>query len=145
MTVYKSSFYLPCLLLISCSSKIDYDKADRYIVQSEKEWAKAVATGDTSTIKRIVADDFVGINSKGNKYDKSSLIQESLTAPGQFKTEVKNINVRFFGSAAVANGEETWTKIFDSSFTKSVWTDTWIYRNSKWEVVSAQDQKTAVK
>jgi hypothetical protein len=33
-----------------------------YIVESERQWAESVATGATSAIDRILADDFIGVD-----------------------------------------------------------------------------------
>jgi hypothetical protein len=145
------------LILISCNNnseknesgttestqaeKIDYEFAEKYIRQSADDWAQAIAKGDTATIERIMADDFVGVSSRGELYDKKTLIQESIESANLFKPEVYNVTIRFFGNAAVAQGNETWTKISDATSTKSIWTDTWIYRNGKWKIVAAQDLK----
>ena len=39
-------------------------EAERYILESERQWAESVATGDASAIERILADDFVGVDPK---------------------------------------------------------------------------------
>ena len=44
--------------------KIDYEKAEQYIKESEKQWAEAVASGDSTVIQRILADDFIGVDTK---------------------------------------------------------------------------------
>ena len=145
------------LIIISCNSnsqktesgttesnqaeKIDYEFAEKYITKSADDWAQAIAIGDTVTIDRIMADDFVGVSSRGELYDKKTLIKESIESANLFKPEVYNVTIRFFGKAAVAQGNETWTKLSDSTNTKSIWTDTWIYRNGEWKIVAAQDLK----
>ncbi len=145
------------LILISCKNnsennksgikestqaeKIDYEFAEKYITQSAHDWAQAIAKGDTAIIERIMADDFLGVSSRGELYDKKTLIQESIKSANLFKPEVYNVRIRFFGNAAVAQGNETWTKLSDATSTNSIWTDTWIYRNGKWEIVAAQDLK----
>ncbi len=129
------------LSLVSCTEKIDYESAEKYITQSANDWAQAIAIGDTTAIDRIMADDFVGVSSRGELYRKKALMQKSIESANLFKTEVYNVTVRFFGNAAVAQGNETWTKLADSTSTKSIWTDTWIYRDRKWQVVAAQDLK----
>jgi hypothetical protein len=49
-----------CFLLCQCARN-DQKKAERYIVESERQWAESVATGDASTVERILADDFLGV------------------------------------------------------------------------------------
>jgi len=128
--------------LFSCSEKIDYEAAKDYILESTEEWAEAINIGDSLVIDRIVADDFVGVSLRGEIYDKTTLIRESIEKANQFyKPKVFNVKIRFYGEAAVAQGNETWTKLSDSTSTTNIWTDTWIYRNKKWQIVAAQDLK----
>lgn len=104
-----------------------------------------MAAGDSSVTNRIVADDFIGINSKGEKYDKKMVQHKTLLESNWYNAEVYNVEVVFYGNTAVARGKETWTRLSDSTSTYSVWTDTWIYRNGKWQLVAAQDQKINLK
>lgn len=140
----KSNFLiiLTGLTLFSCSQKIDYEAANGYILKSAQEWAEAINEGDSLIIDRIVADDFVGVSLRGDLYDKQTLIRESKMKSNQsYKPKVFNVAIRFYGKAAVAQGNETWTKKADSTSTTNIWTDTWIYRDKKWQIVAAQDLK----
>jgi hypothetical protein len=51
--------------LCYCSVQKDHKETERYILDSERQWAESVATGDTSAIERILADDFIGVDPKG--------------------------------------------------------------------------------
>lgn len=143
MTMTKNNFLLLfiCVSFFSCSQKVDYTEANNYIATSEKAWPQAIATGDTLTITRIMADDFIGMNSRGKTYDKLTLIRESTESPNLYSATAYNIKIKFYGTTAIAQGGETWTNLSDSTSTNSVWTDTWIYRNNKWEVIAAADLK----
>lgn len=129
------------IIFASCTERINYEDAEKYITQSADDWAQAIAKGDTTTIDRIMADDFSGVSSRGELYDKKTMMQQSIERKYLSKPEVYDVSVRFFGKAAVAQGYETWTRLSDSISTKSIWTDTWIYRNGKWQIVAAQDHK----
>ncbi|SMD42757.1 protein of unknown function [Aquiflexum balticum DSM 16537] len=140
----KSNFLiiLTGLTLFSCSEKMDYEAANAYILKSAQEWAEAINAGDSLVIDRIVADDFMGVSLRGDLYDKQTLIRESKMKANRFyKPKVFNVTIRFYGEAAVAQGNETWTKKADSTSTTNIWTDTWIYRDKKWQIVAAQDLK----
>jgi hypothetical protein len=135
-------FLISAQFLFSCSEKIDYEAANVYILKSAQEWAKAINVGDSSVIDRIVADDFMGVSLRGDLYDKQTLIRESrMKANRSYKPKVFNVTIRFYGEAAVAQGNETWTKKADSTSTTNIWTDTWIYRDKMWQIVAAQDLK----
>ena len=128
------------LLLLSCSQKIDYKKAEEYIRESEKQWAESVASGDTSVIQRILADDFIGVDPEGNHYNKQTMVHETATAPQYFlSNHLNDVKIRFYDNFAIAQGDETWVKRADSSTARFVWTNTWICRNDKWEILAAED------
>jgi hypothetical protein len=84
---------------------------ERYIRDSEAQWAESVATGDTSAIQRILADDFMGVDTDGNLYDKAQAIAETKNAPKYFvSNHIGLIKIRFFGNTAVAQGSESWVR-----------------------------------
>src|SRR6185503_19849081 len=127
-------------ILNSCSQKIDYKKAEEYIRVSEKQWAESVASGDSTVIKRILADDFIGVDPEGHQYNKQTMVTETASAPKYFlSNHLNDIKIRFYGNFAIAQGDETWVKRADSSSVKFVWTDTWIYHDNKWEILAAED------
>ena len=137
---------IPILILISCSEKVDTKKGEEYIRESEKQWAESVASGDTSVIKRILADDFIGVDPDGNQYNKQTMVKETATAPQYFlSNHLNNVRIRFYEKFAIAQGDETWVRRSDSSTGRFVWTDTWIYRDNKWEILAAEDLIAPVK
>jgi ketosteroid isomerase-like protein len=119
----------------------DQSDAERYIIESERQWAESVATGDASVVERILADDFVGVDPKGRLYDKATMVSDTRDAPNYFVSNRANeIKVRFYGDAAVAQGSETWERrTGDPLRGRFVWTDTWLRRNGKWQIVAAED------
>jgi ketosteroid isomerase-like protein len=113
--------------------------AERYIKESERLWAEAGVAHDVPAIERILADDFVGVAPDGSLYRKADEIANTKTgADGFVSNHVVEVNVRFFGDAAVAQGSEAWQKR-NGERGRYVWTDTWIRRNNKWQVVAAED------
>jgi len=127
------------LVLCSCMRKNDEKEVQRYIVESERQWAESVATGDTTVPERILAEDFVGIDPKGRFYDKRKMIAETREAPKYFvSNHLNEVKVRFYGDTAVAQGHETWER-HSGERGRFVWTDTWVRRNGMWQMVAAED------
>ena len=127
------------LCLCHCSSQQDQKEVERYIVESERLWAESVATGDTSAIERILADDFIGVDPKGRLYTKQQMIGDTPNAPKHFvSNRLNDVKVRFYGKTAVAQGNETWEK-HSGERGRFVWTDTWLQRNGRWQIVAAED------
>jgi ketosteroid isomerase-like protein len=128
-----------CCLFCQCTKRYDQKQAERYITESERQWAESVATGDTTAIQRILADDFIGVDPKGRQYTKSQMISETRNAPKYFlSNRLNNVKVRFYGDTAVAQGDESWRR-HDGEHGRFVWTDTWIWRNGRWQIVAAED------
>src|ERR1044071_4675356 len=102
---------LAILCLCDCSLQKDQKETERYILESERQWAESVATGDTSAIERTLADDFIGVDPKGHQYAKQQMIDETRDAPNHFvSNHLNDVKVRFYGNTAVAQRSETWEK-----------------------------------
>ena len=129
---------LVCSMALAQST--DDHVADRaYIRQAEAEWAESVATHDVKVLERIMAGDFEGVYIDGSHYSKADAIKEYRTQPIDFvSNHLSEVQIRFYGQTAVAQGSESWKKK-DGTQGKFVWTDTWIEREGKWEVVAAED------
>ena len=58
--------------------------------------AESVASGDTTVVQRILADDFVGVDPKGRQYDKSGMVTDTRNAPKYFvSNHLNGVKVRF--------------------------------------------------
>ena len=127
------------LSLCQCSAQKNQKGTERYILESERQWAESVATGDTSAIERMLADDFVGVDPKGVLYNKQQMVADTRDAPKHYVSNRLNaVKVRFYGDTAIAQGSETWEKR-NGERGRFVWTDTWIRRNGRWQIVAAED------
>ena len=116
-------------------------ESERYIKESERQWAESVANGDVTVIERILSDDFLGVDPEGNLYEKSKMVADTREAPKRFvSNHLNDVKVRFYGETAVAQGNESWVRRSGSPLRgRFVWTDTWIRRNGKWQIVAAED------
>jgi len=50
------------------------EEAERYIKESERQWAESVATSDATSVERILAADFLGIDPDGSLYEKAKMV-----------------------------------------------------------------------
>ncbi len=90
-------------MLCQCTQHYDQKDVERYIIESERQWAESVASGDTTVIQRILADDFVGVDPKGRQYRKAEMISETHNAPKYFvSNHLNDVKVRFYADAAIA-------------------------------------------
>ena len=122
--------------------------AEQYIRDSEAQWAEASASGDTSVLQRILADDFIGVDPfDGSLYDKAKEIADTREHHSDYiSNHLDQVNIRFFGNTAVAQGSESWERRSgEPRRGRFVWTDTWLLRNGKWQIVAAEDMVAAPK
>jgi ketosteroid isomerase-like protein len=128
-------------LLVTSARDAQQGNAENYIKRSESEWAAAASKGDTGAVKRILADDFLGIAPDGSSYDKAKEIADTMNDHGNtISNHVNEVKVRFFGETAVAQGSETWEQRNGQLKRGTyVWTDTWVRRNNSWQIVAAED------
>jgi ketosteroid isomerase-like protein len=123
----------------SNSAQVEVSKL--YIIECEHQWAEAVASGDATVVERILADDFVGVDTDGSFYKKAKAVADTRETPKEFISNHANeVKVRFYGDTAVAQGSESWVRRTEQPLRgRFVWTDTWVRRNGKWQIVAAED------
>jgi ketosteroid isomerase-like protein len=142
---YRSLLAVAALLVVasffSHAQDTQQSNIERYIKESENQWAEAGVKGDAAAIGRILADDFLGVAPDGSFYDKAKEIADTREEKGNtLSNHVNDIKVRFFGDTAVAQGSETWERRTGEPKRGSyVWTDTWVHRDNKWQIVAAED------
>ena len=102
---------LICAIWAARAQQSSTAEAERYIKESESQWAESVANGDASVVERILADDFLGVDPDGNLYEKAKMVADTREAPKEFiSNHLNDVKVRFFGDTAVAQGNESWVR-----------------------------------
>ena len=113
----------------------------KFMIAAEAKWASS-ACSPQPELKDIIADDFQGTSTKGKRYGKEDAITTDTKSLSR-DCQLGEVKVRFFGdSIAIAYGAENrMIKDKEGKETKScqVWTDTWLKRAGKWQIVAAQD------
>jgi len=113
----------------------------KFIVAAEAKWASS-ACSPQPDLKDVIADDFQGTSPSGKRYGKKDAITTDTKSLSR-DCQLGEVKVRFFGdSIAMAYGEESAvSKAKDGKEEKHclIWTDTWLKRAGKWQIVAAQD------
>ncbi len=90
-------------------------------------------------LQRILADDFVGVDTSGKSYDKAKELSSTAEGPKHFASNhLDDVKIRFYGNTAIGQGSESWVRRSGEKG-RFVWTDTWLLRNGKWQIVAAED------
>jgi len=113
----------------------------KFMIAAEAKWANS-ACNPQPDLKDVIADDFQGTSPSGRRYGKKDAITTDTKALER-DCQLGEVKVRFFGdSIAIAYGAESAvSKAKDGKETKHclIWTDTWLKRAGKWQIVAAQD------
>ena len=112
----------------------------------ENAWEAAVSSHSFATVDGMVADDFIGVTSKGKFANRSQMLAEFKGDKDTYKSaKNEKLNVKMFGpNVAVVTGRarEVGTgkdgKAFDRAF---LFTDTWMMRGGKWQCIASQVTK----
>jgi len=116
------------------------DPTAKYIIDKERQWAESACTH--SSVAEFLAEDFQGTAPDGKRYDKAQALDNE-SSVSERDCRLDDAKVRLFGEdVALAFGSERAVRKpkDGKEFMRClVWTDTWLKRENKWEIVSAQD------
>ena len=135
-----SAITLIAFALVPCTHAEDNSAIEAKLKQMEDAWEKAWKTKDTADLGNILADDYAGINSKGERQNKSQLLNElktstdtlSATVNDSIEVHVYALNLATVVGTSTEKGKDKDGKQFSRSFG---WVDTWMERNGKWECI----------
>jgi hypothetical protein len=117
------------------------DPIVKFMIAAEAKWASASCSPQPD-LRDVIADDFQGTSTSGKRYGKEDAITTDTKSLSR-DCQLGEVKVRFFGdSIAIAYGAENrMAKDNNDKETKhcQVWTDTWLKREGKWQIVAAQD------
>lgn len=107
--------------------------------QAEQQWAALAMHPDDGLLERIIADDFSGQSDDGSIRNKAEEIAYWASQPGSFAAITPaQMTFHHYGDVVIGQGRQTLTQK-DGSKLNIVWTDTWLRREGRWQVISSQD------
>lgn len=113
------------------------NNAEQELKRLENEWLNSYLRGDKQTFDRIVADDFTRTDESGKfatKAEERTLVQ---APPDSVNASLTNedMQVRVYENAAIVTGRIV-SKVQGSLNFQSRFTDTFIKREGRWQVVA---------
>jgi hypothetical protein len=125
------------------------DLTAKVMIELERKWAESGCTHN-GIEQTIMAEDFHGIAPDGTPYSKQQAITDAANAKTSEKECVMyEVKVHYFGEAmAILYGSESAIHVEAGGHehrVKLTWTDTWLKRNGKWQIVAAEDLPTEMK
>lgn len=119
------------------------DPAAKQMIEAERKWA-VLDCEPSNVVAEAVAEDFVGTSPSGPIYTKKEALVEDRSEKAS-GCKLLSARVRFYGpSLAMIYGKETslrTPKDGKEYRLTLIWTDTWLKRNGKWQIIAVQDMK----
>lgn len=124
------------------------DTTAKYIIDMERKWAEGVCV-DNGVVANLLADDFQGTSTTGARYTRADELRDEKSPRTAHDCGLDEAKVRFFGDtiAIVYGREHAIGKDKSRPGVKvcQIWTDTWLKRGGKWQVIAAQDNRVDCK
>ncbi len=96
--------WVSAILSVAQAQAIASTKTEDQVTQLERDWLTADGKGDAASLRRLIADDFIGSSFDGGLLSKEDIIPQG-GGPGGFAgATVNETNVRVFGDSAVLIG-----------------------------------------
>jgi len=120
--------------------KTNTDRSQDEVRKLERAWLDAYEKKDVDAMNAIVADDFTITFGDGSMQTKPQII-DSLKRPGgsSMKFFTENVQSRSYGNTVVLVGivVSEWMQNGEKKSDKSRYTDTYVRRNGRWQVVAS--------
>ena len=120
------------------------DKTAQYIIEMERKWAEGVCT-DNGVVAGLLAEDFQGTSTSGERFTKADELRDEKGARTAHGCGLDQTKVRFFGDGlAIVYGSEHATgkdRSHPEAKVCQIWTDTWLKRDGKWQIIASQDNR----
>jgi len=116
---------------------------DATLKDNENHWEAAIMKHDAATVEPMVANDFVGVDSKGKVRNRRALLGEMKSDKDTYtSTKNEKLDVHNYGggvAVVVGTAREKGTGKDGKSFDRSYrFTDTWMERSGQWQCIASQ-------
>jgi hypothetical protein len=145
LAIAATSFHVPAQGRQSHWASAD-DKNAQYMVDMERKWAEGVCV-DNGVVAGLLAEDVQGTSTPGGRFTKADELRDEKGAHTAHDCGLDETRVRFFGdNVAVVYGSEHAVgkdKTQPNAKVCQIWTDTWLKRGGRWQIVASQDNRVA--
>lgn len=133
-----------CFLVPALASDVDAQiNAERDVRKLERRWLDAYETHDAKAMDEIVAEEFFIVFSGGEKQTKPQLIAQTKQPANpnrSMKFHTEDVKAKVSGEKVVLTGRVISEVIVDGKVVSSsadLYTDTYVKRNGKWQVIES--------
>ena len=122
--------------------------AEKELIDVETHWGEVTVKGDLQALERLYADEYLAIDPAGATFTKAQDIAN--VKSGNFKLEtfkLDEVKVRVHGEMGVVTGRNTIKATYMGKDISGVYrfTDTFVKRAGRWQVITTQGTAVAPK
>jgi ketosteroid isomerase-like protein len=77
---------------------------EQQLIQLERAWSQADFRQDVQTIKRLVAEEWIGTTSRGKILNRSRMLDEVVAVKADGDSTISDTRVRMYGKTAIVTG-----------------------------------------
>jgi ketosteroid isomerase-like protein len=128
-------------LMVPTMGRADDADAEKQVALLSKQHREAAVKGDTKALDSILADDWVGINPRGNVESKAQQAKTLKDGSVDFEAiDPEEVKVRVYGDAAVVTGRYHVKLTFNGQKIDDLVRTTEVFakQGGKWRCVSTQ-------
>jgi hypothetical protein len=137
-----SAVWIALAALTACGAAKQRPITQEELVRNTQEMLDSVASGDQAPWKKHFAEDSMYFDEKGRSMDKAALVKDITPLPKGYSGGIKLVNPksRIQGDTAILSYDldETETIFGQNMTARYHGTDTWMYRDGKWQIVAGQ-------
>ena len=120
------------------------DKTAQYIIGQERKWNEGICVNN-GVVAGLLAEDFQGTSTAGARFTKADELRDEKGARTAHDCGLDEARVHFFSdSVALVYGSEHSVgkdKLQPNVRVCQIWTDTWLKRGGRWQIVASQDNR----
>ena len=128
--------------MMACGSAKRSPLTQDELVRNTQELFDSVAAGDPSPWKKYFAEDSMYFDEKGRSMDKTALVNDITPLPKGYSGGIRLVKSKSHiqGDTAILSYDldETETIFGQKMTARYHGTDTWMYRDGKWQIVAGQ-------
>jgi len=114
------------------------DRNERAVLRIEHDWLRALVVRDRVALDRILADDFMDSNWKGELRNKWQVLA-GFSKPLPYSQRLQDVKINLYQDVAVARGLNVISDQNRRIMMRIRFTDVLLYRNGYWQAVAAQE------
>jgi hypothetical protein len=126
----------------ACTSERHDPITQEELIRNTQEMFDSVAAGDQAPWKKYFAEDSMYFDEKGRSMDKVALVKDIKPLPKGYSGSIKLVRAKSHieGDTAILSYDldETETIFGQNMTARYHGTDTWMYRDGRWQIVAGQ-------